>query len=131
MKRILVFSGLCFALCSHAQGQSLDLFSSPLLVVAPSRIDFGSAPAGTTLTNTFLIENVGAGRLVGKASVAPPFKITEGASYSLAANEAQIVSITYTPGRAGHDTQTVRFTGGHGAKAIVTGARLGAPQAAP
>lgn len=131
MKRILVLSGLCFALSSQARPESGDLLSSPLLVVQPSSINFGVVPARTTLTNTFLIENAGAGRLVGRASVALPFKIVDGASYSLGPNEAQVVTITYTPDKTGHDRRTVRFTGGHGARAVVSGRRADAEPAAP
>ncbi len=102
------------------------IFTNPVLFVKPMTLNFGPVADKATATNTFLIENMGSGKLVGTATVPAPFKILSGGKYALRANEAQIVTLTYTPSGAAADTQVVRFTGGGGAKATVTG-KLGPP----
>ena len=97
------------------------LFTFPIIMVSPQRLNFGAVPAGGSATNTLLVQNVGGGRLVGKAKVAPPFKIISGADYNLKPDSVQVVTITYSPSGARKDSQTVTFTGGNGARAIVTG----------
>jgi len=106
--------------------QASSLITNPVVMVTPLTLDFGSVQPKTTVTNTFLVENAGGGKLVGKATVPAPFKIVSGESYSLKENAAQVLTITYTPGRNALDTQTVTFTGGGGAKALVTGKLAGA-----
>ena len=64
---------------------------------------------------------MGSGKLVGTATVPAPFKILSGGDYKLKENEAQIVTVTYTPSGAAFDTETVTFTGGGGSTATVNG----------
>lgn len=99
------------------------LLTGPIILVLPASIDFGLVATNKTATNTFLVENAGGGRLVGKASVSPPFEIIEGGIYSLRRNEAQVVTIAYSPRRytGSNDVQIVSFIGGGGTKAKVTG----------
>jgi hypothetical protein len=104
------------------------LFTSPIISVSPRAIDFGAVPMKTSVTNTFLIENWGGGKLVGKATVPPPFKIISGAAYQLGPSDAQVVTIAYTPSGALLDTNIVKFTGGAGAVAPVKGKSLGKPE---
>jgi len=125
MKRLLVT--LSLALICIVRLKASSLITNPVVIVTPTTIDFGSVKAKTTVTNTFLVENAGGGKLVGKATVAPPFKIISGESYSLKENAAQVVIIIYTPSHASNDTQTVTFSGGGGAKVPVTGRLGGAP----
>jgi hypothetical protein len=110
----LVLGGPCFA-------GSTNLFSVPVMLVTPQKMNFGQVASGTTVTNTFIVENVGSGKLVGGASVALPFKIISGEQYSLKYGAAQLVRITYTPSGATTDQATVKFTGGNGAKVAVVG----------
>ncbi len=58
---------------------------------------------------------------MGTATVPAPFKIIPGGDYALGARAAQVITVTYTPSGAATDTETVKFTGGGGAEAIVTG----------
>ena len=97
------------------------LFTNPVIFVKPSALDFGPVAGNTTATNTFLVENMGSGRLVGTVTVAAPFKILSGGNFTLRKNEAQVITVTYTPSGAASDTETVKFTGGGGTEAIVTG----------
>src|SRR5690348_2665500 len=51
-----------------------------IILLSPSRLNFGTVPLGKSVTNTLLVENFGRGKLVGTASVPPPFKIISGRS---------------------------------------------------
>ena len=110
-----------FVLCAPCIVEASTLFTNPVIVVSPMTLDFGRVATNATATNTFLVENIGSGKLVGTATVAAPFKILSGGDYKLKGNEAQIVTVTYKPTGAASDTQTVEFTGGGGAKATATG----------
>lgn len=96
-----------------------------IILVSPTKLNFGAVPIGKSATNTFLVENFGRGKLTGKASVPAPFKIISGDTYSLTAKEVQVVTIVYTPERLRNDKATVKFTGGNGAKVTVTGKAAG------
>ena len=100
--------------------------TNAVILVSPTTLDFGSVALGKGATNTFLVENIGRGKLVGTASVPSPFKILSGGEYALTEKQVQVVTIAYIPGRtrAMTNTATVKFTGGGGAKAKVTGKRL-------
>jgi hypothetical protein len=102
-----------------------SLFTYPIIVVSPRKIDFGAVPLKTAVTNTFVVENWGGGKLVGKATVSRPFKILSGESYRLGASDAQIVTISYTPSGATVDTNVVKFTGGAGTTVVVIGRPAG------
>ncbi len=95
--------------------------TNPIIVVSPKMLDFGPVPAGKSATNTFLVENMGHGKLVGRASVPSPFKVVSGETYALSETDVQVVTVTFTPGRALTNTATVTFTGGGGTKAKVFG----------
>lgn len=124
MRKFLVVAGfLALAFTARVNAQEGTLFTNAVLAVTPSRIDFGAVAPRTTVTNTFLVENVGSKQVKGKATVAAPFKIIEGASYVLTPNSAQVVTITYRPSRAEHDSAMVHFSGGYGARAAVIGRR--------
>ena len=98
-----------------------SLFKDPIIVVTPRHIDFGSVPLKSSVTNSFLLENWGGGTLVGKATVPKPFKIISGANYRLGRSDAQVITVVYTPSGAPLDTNIVKFSGGAGAVAPVTG----------
>ena len=90
-------------------------------------LDFGPVAAQAAATNTFVVENMGRGTLVGNVTVAAPFKILSGRDYALRENEVQIVTVVYAPSGAASDTQVVKFTGGGGTKASATG-KLAKPE---
>ena len=126
IKPLFTAIGLVLLLNLTQPLQAASLITNPVVLVKPMALDFGAVKPKSTVTNTFLVENAGGGKLVGKATVPAPFKIISGESYSLNENAAQVLTITYTPGRNAVDTQTVTFTGGGGAKAVVTGKLAGA-----
>ena len=121
MRKIVGTISLFLLMAGSGFAASNNLFASPFILVTPRKLDFGTVPLGKTATNTFVIENIGSGRLAGSATVPGPFKIVSGGEYSLKYGSAQIVTITYTPTGAGTDAQTVKFTGGFGAKVAVVG----------
>jgi hypothetical protein len=110
----LFLQGLCAA-------QAGTWFTNAVIVITPAKLDFGAVAAHQTATNTFLVENAGGGKLVGKATVAPPFKIIEGGSYRFRQHEVQVVTLIYSPRSARTNLETIRFTGAGGAKATVIG----------
>ena len=105
------------------------LFTVPIINVTPRSIDFGAVSMKNTVTNSFLVENWGGGKLVGKATVPRPFKIISGGTYRLGPSDAQVVTITYTPSGSLLDTNVVKFTGGAGAIVPVAGKPLGNTEA--
>jgi hypothetical protein len=90
--------------------------------VSPSSLDFGVVNVGSHSNMTFRVQNIGGSVLAGSASVATPFAIVSGGSYSLASNQSQVVTISFNPTQAGGANQSVQFTGGGGATAPVSGA---------
>ena len=115
--------------CLSAAGGTL--FTNPFIHVTPGAIDFGAVPLKQSATNTFLVENWGGGKLVGKATVPSPFKIISGGTYRLGPNDAQVVTVSYTPTGALLDTNAVTFTGGAGLSAGVCGRSAGPPPNLP
>ena len=121
MKKLLALAGGVLLLGVPGIAAAGTLFTNPVIYVSPMLLNFGPIATNKTATATFIVENMGVGKLIGKATVAAPFKIVGGGSYSLKENEAQVVTITYKPTGAPSDKQTVKFTGGGEAKATVTG----------
>ncbi len=100
---------------------------APSIAVIPGSLSYGSMIAGTSSNQTFIVQNTGTGILSGSASVATPFSIISGASYSLGAAQSQTVTVQYSPTIAGTNTQTVTFSGAAGATATVSGSALPSP----
>ena len=121
MNKSLALAGSILWLGVAAVPAADTLFTTPVIFLTPPVLNFGPVYTNSTATNTIIVENMGIGKMVGKATVPEPFKIVAGGDYTLRAHEAQIVTITYKPSGAPLDKQTVTFTGGGGAKAIVTG----------
>jgi hypothetical protein len=124
MKKLLLMTGAVLTLGVPLLFGSDTLFTTPVIYVRPQTLNFGLVASKAIATNTFVVENMGRGKLVGKATVPAPFKIISGGTYTLQENEAQIVTVTYTPTGAAVDTQTVKFTGGGGSQVRVTGKLL-------
>jgi hypothetical protein len=121
MNKLLVLAGWALFLSVAGIAEAGTLFTTPVIYVKPQTLNFGRVAAKATVTNTFVVENMGIGKLVGTATVPAPFKILSGGKYTLRENEAQIITVVYTPSGAASDTKSVKFTGGGGSKALVTG----------
>jgi hypothetical protein len=116
-----IASGAMLLLQLLAGSAADTLFTIPIIVISPPVLDFGTVATNKTVTNTFLVENAGGGKLIGKAAVEPPFRILSGEAYALRHNEAQVVTVVYKPTGASTNMGTVKFTGGNGARATVVG----------
>ena len=122
MKKRFVRAGASIVVSWFCIAHAGTYFTRPFLVVSPMKADFGTLRMGESATNSFLVENVGGGTMVGTATVPPPFRVLSGGSYKLTRNEAQVVTVVYTPDGAGTNTQVITFTGGTSdVKATVTG----------
>jgi len=95
--------------------------TNPVASVSPGSLNFGTVRVGSSSNLTLTVRNAGGGTLSGSASVASPFSIVSGATYSLASNASQVVTIRYAPTQTGNNSQTASFTGGGGAIAAVSG----------
>src|SRR5215472_6716826 len=80
-------------ICSLITGLALPWLAAaqtnaPVITVNPAALDFGTVGIGQTNRLVLTVKNVGAGTLVGQATVVqPPFSVLSGGSYSLAANQ--------------------------------------------
>jgi len=82
MKRLLNLAGCVFVLGLPWVAEAGTLFTNPVIFVRPSTLEFGPVASDTTATNTFLVENMGSGRLVGTVTVAAPFKILSAGNFT-------------------------------------------------
>jgi hypothetical protein len=100
----------------------------PAITVTPATtVAFGSVTLGSSSTQSFTVKNTGGGTLTGTASVAAPFSIASGGSYSLAAGASQTVTVKFSPTAAQTYSQNLSFTGGAGASRTLTGTGVPAP----
>ena len=95
--------------------------TNPVISLSPASLTYGSTPTNTTSNLTITVQNTGGGTLVGTATVPAPFSIVSGGSYSLGANQSQTVTVSFTPQSTGSFTNSIRFTGGAGMVAGVSG----------
>jgi hypothetical protein len=101
--------------------------ASAKILATPGSASFGTIANGGSATENITVQNVGGGILSGTASVAPPFSILSGGTYSLGANQSQTVVVAFNPGAAGNYSQSVTLTGGSGASATVSGTATNFP----
>jgi hypothetical protein len=99
----------------------------PILSVTPTGLAFGSINVGSTSDLTVTVRNVGAGTLTGSASVRSPFQAVGSASYALAPNQAQVLTVRYSPTKARTHRKTLSLTGGGGGSVSVSGTGVAPP----
>jgi hypothetical protein len=99
----------------------------PVISVGASSLSLGTILTNTAATNTFTVQNSGTGTLAGTATVAAPFSILSGGSYSLTAGQSQTVSVLFSPTTAGSYIQTLALTGAGGTNLAVSGVATNAP----
>lgn len=95
--------------------------ATPAISVSPPTASFGSVLIGTSATQTLVVANVGAGTLNGSATVAAPYALISGGSYSLGAGASQNVLVRFTPPASLTYNGTITFTGAGGATNGLTG----------
>jgi RHS repeat-associated protein len=74
--------------------------SSPLLVVSPDVLDFGSVPIGIPVQASITVSNAGSCLLNGTATTESPLAIAAGATYTLAGHTSTNVIVSFTPSGA-------------------------------
>jgi hypothetical protein len=89
--------------------------------VTPVSLDFGYVLMGSTQDLFLTVKNMGSGILIGNATTVAPFSVISGGSYSLDANQSQVVTIRYQPTSPGGNTDVVVLTGGGDATVPVIG----------
>jgi len=104
-----------------ARTVSLVVISPPIININPSWQDYGGVAVGATADRSFTVRNFGGGTLVGTASVAAPFSVVSGGSYSIPAGQTTTVVVRFAPTQAGSYNEIVIFTGGGGVTAPVSG----------
>ena len=107
--------------------QGASVLTNAAILVTPSSQNFGTVTIGASSNLTFTVQNAGGGTLSGSASVAAPFGVVAGGTYSLTNAQSQIVTVGYTPTVAGANLQTVTFSGGGGAAVALSGTAVTAP----
>jgi subtilisin family serine protease len=88
--------------------------SSPVIAVTPASLSFGTVTVGSSADLSFTVQNTGGGTLTGSASIAAPYSIVSGGSYSLVAGASQAVVVRFTPTAAGSAPGAVAFTSNGG-----------------
>ena len=100
------------------------VITNAMISVTPSSLSFGSVVTNTTSDQTITVRNIGTATLSGVASVAAPFTIVSGGTYSLSANQSQAVTIRFSPTSVTSYSQNVTFTGGGGATVTIGAAGI-------
>jgi len=99
---------------TNTQTGYITVMNPPHLVVEPGSLDFGSVTIGETNSLTFSVINTGEMSLEGTATVAAPFEITNGGSFSVAAGQTQTVTVAFLPTAEGSFNGSVVFSSNGG-----------------
>jgi hypothetical protein len=96
--------------------------NDPIISIDRSSFAFGTVTIGSISDGTITVQNIGNGTLSGSVSgLSAPYSILSGGTYSLSANQSQVVTIRFSPTVAGAANQTATFPGGGGTTAVITG----------
>lgn len=88
---------------------------------ASNSYSFGSVGTNIATTNTlFTVQNLGTGTLSGTGSVAAPFFIVSGSTYSLAQNQSQPVTVCFKPIAISNYSRTITLSGNGGVVSNLT-----------
>jgi hypothetical protein len=81
--------------------------------VAPGgTTSFGTITTGSTAEKAFTVQNTSSVSISGAATVAAPFGIASGGSFSLSPGATQVVTVRFAPTSAGSFAGNVNFTAG-------------------
>jgi parallel beta-helix repeat protein len=95
--------------------------STGVLSVTPTSQFFGYVKIGSSNSLTFTLKNVGSSTFTVAASTVAPFSVVGTASYSLAPNQTQILTVRFAPTTLGKVGKTLTLTGGGGKSVALTG----------
>ena len=103
--------------------------SGPVIACSPGVLEFGVVGVKRTKDLLLMVRNVGEGTLTGKASVAAPFSIVGGKTYSLRSGESHSLTVRYSPKAEGTNSQPVVFSGESSVTVVATGSARKPPRA--
>ena len=104
----------------------------PSLSVTPASQNFGTVGIGNSADRTFVVQNTGGGTLTGSVTVAAPFSVLSGGSFSLTIGATQTVVVRFTPTTSGVFSSNVSFASNGGdLQRLVTGTVPGVSSITP
>ncbi|HTS17601.1 MAG TPA: glycosyl hydrolase 53 family protein [Verrucomicrobiae bacterium] len=107
-----------------------QLLNTNQLGVTPSSVVFGTVATGRTVQASFVVTNTGGSLLTGSATVAPPFGIVMGNSFSLSSGSSTNVVVSFTPPAAGgYSTNVIFASTANSSTNLVSGTGVVAPVA--
>jgi hypothetical protein len=121
---------------SRPQGAAWDIGAYELqrgggtsMSVVPAGLNFGSVTVGTNSDQTLTVQNTGSATFSGSATVAAPFSIISGGSYTLSPSQNQVVTVRFAPTVSGTNSQsqTLNLSGGSVTTVVVSGSGFPAP----
>ncbi|MCK5852784.1 hypothetical protein KAH27_07120 [bacterium] len=102
--------------------------STPYICLNTDIIDFGGTIIMSENVQTVTVQNVGAGTLSGEVTnVSLPFSVTSGIPYSMEESEETLVIFSFSPTGNGTFSNSVVFTGGGDATALLIGTAIPEP----
>ncbi|MCK5173080.1 MAG: hypothetical protein KAR47_06790, partial [Planctomycetes bacterium] len=72
-------------------------YIDPVPAITPGFLDFSDVPIGSTLSKTFIVENVGSGTLNVNVSTSGAFSIQGSSAFTLSADESANVTVAFSP----------------------------------
>ncbi|HXV59962.1 MAG TPA: Calx-beta domain-containing protein, partial [Vicinamibacteria bacterium] len=101
---------------------TVELPSTPILEVVPASLSFGTVATNSSAEQVVTVRNIGAGTLVGQASVTGAgFSLVGSSSYSLGAGESAPLTVRFAPLVEGAAIGTLSLTGAGGATVPLDG----------
>ena len=86
----------------------------PQLVLNPTNLAFAQLIIGQSSTQSFQVINLGGLALTGSVSTTPPFNISGGTPFNIAAGQTGLVSVSYSPNSADSFSNVAVFTSNGG-----------------
>src|SRR5690606_16074962 len=90
-----------------------------VLSVNPPTLNFGVVPVDTPAEATFTITNTGGSLVDGAVTVAAPFTVVEGGTYSIPPGEDHVVRVSFTPTSPTTFRREATLSGGGGAIVVL------------
>ena len=95
---------------SSCSGVTSGMARADFSVTPTTTVSFGSVATGATVDRTLIVQNTSESTLSGSVSVASPFRIVAGGSFSLAPDASQSVTVRFAPTTAGSFVGNVNVT---------------------
>ncbi len=83
----------------------------PVVDVNPASLNFGYTIPGVSRDLTLTVRNLGTATFSGSVTTAKPFSVASGATFTLAPNQSQAVTVRYAPTQSGNHQGTLAISG--------------------